>query len=205
MKNKVIFLAVGLALIVLLAGATVFYQDLSQQYAADPITATQESQASSQPQEPETSSTPAEQEGQFPAAPDFTVLDREGNQVCLSDFKGKPVIVNFWASWCGPCKREMPAFQQAWETYGDRVEFLLINLTDNNQETLDSAKQFLASTEYTFPVYFDTQLSGASAYGVVGIPATYFIDKDGLLVAGANSALDYETLEYGISLIFKDE
>ena len=205
MKNKVIFLAVGLALVVLLAGATVFYQDLSQQYAADPITATQESQTSSQPQEQETASAPDEQERQFPAAPDFTVFDRDDNPVCLSDYKGKPVIVNFWASWCSACKREMPAFQQAWETYGDQVEFLLINVTDNTQETLASAQAFLASSPYTFPVYFDTQRSAASAYGVYGIPATYFVDKDGHLVAGANSSLDYETLEYGINLIFKDE
>ncbi|MBR0446115.1 MAG: TlpA family protein disulfide reductase, partial [Oscillospiraceae bacterium] len=87
---------------------------------------------------------------------------------------------------------------------GEQVEFILVNLTDNNQETVKSAKDFLSTTEYTFPVYFDTQLSGAMAYGVVGIPATYFIDAEGYVVAGANSALDYATLEYGISLILED-
>ena len=200
MKKKVILLVAGLALVLLLAVATVFYQDLSQQYAADPITPAQNAATEQESQ----TSPDAEEDAQLTLAPDFTVFDGEGNAVHLSDFLGKPVIVNFWASWCGPCKSEMPAFQQAWETYGNRVEFLLINLTDNNQETVESAKQFLDASTYTFPVYFDTQLSGAMTYGVVGIPASYFVDKDGYLVAGANSALDYATLEYGISLILEE-
>ena len=198
MKNKVILLIVGLATVALLAVATLFYEDLSAQFGADPITPTQQA-----PQEDQ-NTTSGEQEKPPVAAPDFTVEDANGNTVSLSDFIGKPVVVNFWASWCGPCKSEMPAFQQAWETYGEQVEFVLVNLTDNNQETVKSAKDFLSTTEYTFPVYFDTQLSGAMAYGVVGIPATYFIDAEGYVVAGANSALDYATLEYGISLILED-
>lgn len=198
MKNKMILLIVGLAMVALLAVATIFYEDLSTQFGADPIITQQPTQEEGQ----DTAS--GEQEKPPVAAPDFTVEDADGNPVSLSDFVGKPVVVNFWASWCGPCKSEMPAFQQAWETYGEQVEFLLVNLTDNQQETVASAKSFLATTEYTFPVYFDTQLSGAMAYGVVGIPATYFIDKDGYVVAGANSALDYATLEYGISLILED-
>jgi len=198
MKNKVILLVVGLALVALLAVATVFYDDLSAQFGTDPLTTTQPPA-----QEDNRTDAPEGEDRQPVAAPDFTVEDIDGNPVSLSDFIGKPVVVNFWASWCGPCKSEMPAFQQAWETYGDRVEFVLVNLTDNNQETVESAKKFLASTEYTFPVYFDTQLSGAMAYGVVGIPATYFIDDQGYVVAGANAALDYDTLAYGISLILE--
>ena len=199
MKNKVILLVVGLAMVVLLAVATIFYEDLSAQFGADTLTTTQ------QPTQ-ESGEAPSSDSDEKPpvAAPDFTVEDADGNAVSLSDYIGKPVVVNFWASWCGPCKSEMPAFQQAWETYGDQVEFLLINLTDNQQETVASAKKFLAATAYTFPVYFDTQLSGAMAYGVVGIPATYFIDAQGYVVAGANSALDYDTLAYGISLILQD-
>ena len=199
MKNKVILLVVGLAMVVLLAVATIFYEDLSAQFGADTLTTTQ------QPTQ-ESGEAPSSDSDEKPpvAAPDFTVEDADGNAVSLSDYIGKPVVVNFWASWCGPCKSEMPAFQQAWETYGDQVEFLLINLTDNQQETVASAKKFLATTAYTFPVYFDTQLSGAMAYGVVGIPATYFIDAQGYVVAGANSALDYDTLAYGISLILED-
>ena len=197
MKNKLILLAVSLFMVALLAVATVFYEDLSSQFGADSITSTQQA---AQDKEQST----AHDDPQRTPAPDFTVEDENGNTVSLSDFIGKPVVVNFWASWCGPCKSEMPAFQQAWDTYGDQIEFLLINLTDNIQETVSSAKSFLSTTDYTFPVYFDTQLSGAMAYGVVGIPATYFIDEEGYVVAGANSALDYDSLVYGISLILED-
>ena len=62
-------------------------------------------------------------------APDFTVTDADGNAVKLSDFRGKGVVLNFWASWCGPCKSEMPHFQTAYEQYGDEVHFLMVNMS----------------------------------------------------------------------------
>ncbi|MBP3544577.1 MAG: TlpA family protein disulfide reductase, partial [Lachnospiraceae bacterium] len=68
-------------------------------------------------------------------APDFTVIDAEGNEVKLSDMRGKPVVVNFWASWCGPCKMEMPEFEEVYKELGDEVHFMMVNLTDGWQET----------------------------------------------------------------------
>lgn len=134
-------------------------------------------------------------------APDFTVVDDEGNQVSLSSFRGKPVVVNFWASWCGPCKSEMPDFQKAWEQYGDEVQFMIVNMTDGHQETVDSAKAFLAKLGYTFPVFFDTEQDAAMTYGVSAIPATYFISAEGGLVARAAGAISLRTLEKGLSMI----
>ncbi len=183
-KTKIVAVLVALLFVGLLAAAAFFYQDLTAQY----------DQPAAQP--------PADTEK--PTAPDFTVEDMEGNPVSLSDFAGQPVVLNFWASWCGPCKSEMPAFQQAWETYGDRVQFLMVNLTDNSQETLASAKAFLADSTYTFPVYFDTALEGGMAYGVTGIPATYFINTAGQVEARAVSALDHDTLLTGIHMILED-
>lgn len=138
------------------------------------------------------------------AAPDFTVVDRDGNSHKLSDFQGKPVVLNFWASWCGPCKSEMPDFQAAFEKYGDEIHFLMINLTDGVQETVDSASGFIDKQGYTFPVYYDTAISAAMAYGVTSIPVTYFIDSDGNLVAYGSGALDAATLQKGIDMISKD-
>ena len=139
------------------------------------------------------------------AAPDFTVTDREGNEFRLSDFRGKPVVLNFWASWCGPCKSEMPDFQAAYEQYGEDIHFLMVNLTDGGQETVDSASAFIDKQGYTFPVYYDTAISAAMAYGVSSIPVTYFIDANGDLVAYGSGALDAATLEKGIGMITGQE
>ena len=137
------------------------------------------------------------------AAPDFTVVDRDGNSVKLSDFRGKPVVLNFWASWCGPCKSEMPDFQAAFEKYGEDIHFLMINLADGAQETVSSAGGFIDKQGYTFPVYYDTAISAAMAYGVGSIPVTYFIDANGDLVAYGRGALDAATLQKGIDMIYK--
>ena len=135
------------------------------------------------------------------AAPDFTAYDAEGNAHKLSDFRGKPVILNFWASWCGPCKMEMPDFDKAYQAYGDQVEFLMVNLTDGAQETVETASAFLTEAGYSFPVYFDTDRSGAIAYGVNAVPVTYFIDADGNFVAWHQGVLSAENLQRGIDML----
>ena len=134
-------------------------------------------------------------------APDFTVYDLEGNAFKLSDFRGKPVVLNFWASWCGPCKSEMPDFDAAYKQYGQDVHFVMVNLTDGYQETLESASGFLASSGYSFPVYYDTALDAAQVYGVSSVPVTYFLDSNGYLIAYGQGALSAENLEKGIGMI----
>ena len=134
-------------------------------------------------------------------APDFTVYDAGGEPVHLSDFRGTPVVINFWASWCGPCQSEMPAFDAAAAEYEGQVRFLMVNLTDGSQETQATAQAFLDEQGYAFPVYFDLDLEAASAYGVYGIPVTYFVDAEGRAVAQARSAISAEVLEKGIGMI----
>ena len=135
------------------------------------------------------------------AAPDFTVYDADGNEVKLSDYLGKPVVLNFWASWCGPCKREMPDFDEKYQALGENVQFLMINLTDGNTETVEGASAFIASQGYTFPVFYDTSSMAAAMYGISAIPATFFIDAEGNAIAQATGAIDGETLQQGIDLI----
>ena len=134
-------------------------------------------------------------------APDFTVYDADSEPVRLSDFRGTPVVINFWASWCGPCQSEMPAFDAAAAEYEGQVHFLMVNLTDGSQETQATAQAFLDEQGYAFPVYFDLDLEAASAYGVYGIPVTYFVDAEGRAVAQARSAISAEVLEKGIGMI----
>ena len=148
----------------------------------------------------ETTETGATEE--YDPAPDFTIYNKEGKAVKLSDMKGTPVVLNFWASWCPPCKAEMPEFDEIAKEYAGKVEFMMVNLTDGQSETQESAQAFIDSMGYTFPVYFDKDSDAAYKYGIQSIPTTIFIDANGNLVAGATGAIDGETLRYGISMIY---
>ena len=135
-------------------------------------------------------------------APDFTVLDAEGNEVSLSDFFGTPIVLNFWASWCPPCKAELPDFEAACKKYEGKVTFLMVNMTDGQRETVEVAKDFIASEGYTFPVYFDTKYEASYAYGISSIPTTYFINADGTPEAKATGMISATQLEQGIGMIY---
>lgn len=138
-------------------------------------------------------------------APDFTVYDIDGDAVSLSDFIGKPVVINFWASWCGPCKMEMPEFEEKHKELGGDVHFLMVNMTDGNRETRETAISFIEESGYTFPIYLDTDQDAAYTYGVYSIPSTYFIGADGTAVAMAQGAIDSSVLERGIDMIYSKE
>ena len=129
------------------------------------------------------------------------MLDMEGNEVTLASFFSKPIVLNFWASWCGPCKSEMPEIQKFYEEYGGDVQFILVSLDDS----LDTAKEFIEDEGYTFPVYFDNTSLGGYSYGASSIPLTYFIDTDGQMVAYFRGAMSESILQQGIDLIYRPE
>ncbi|MBR6740234.1 MAG: TlpA family protein disulfide reductase [Clostridia bacterium] len=135
---------------------------------------------------------------------DFTVYTLSGEAVSLSDFVGKPVVLNFWASWCSPCKGEMPEFEDAYRRYGKDIHFLMVNMTDGRSETVESASDFVRSEGYTFPVYYDTDTDAAMQYAVSSIPMTFFIGDDGIVVAYAVGAIDGDTIQRGIDMIFEE-
>lgn len=137
-------------------------------------------------------------------ANDFTVVDADEKDFALSSSFGKPIVLNFWASWCPPCKSEMPEFQTAYETYGSDVQFIMVNLTDGERETIETASAFVKDQGYTFPVFYDINQEAAYAYEVSSIPTTYFIDTNGNIAASAQGMLDADTLAQGISLIQKE-
>ncbi len=181
-------LVLVLAFAVVIAGAYLLYNRLSGEVSLGGLaSAPQSTQASGDETEPAP-----------PQAPDFTVYDKDNNPVKLSDFRGKPVILNFWASWCGPCVSEMPEFQEFYDQYGEDIHFVLVNLTDGSQETVETASKFVSDQGYTFPIYFDKDLDAAAAYAVNAVPVSYFLDAEGYLVVWAQGALTGDMLQQGV-------
>ena len=111
-------------------------------------------------------------------AADFTVYDINGNPVKLSDFRGKPIVLNFWASDCYYCVQEMPDFQKAYEKYGDEVVFLMVAHVKFANRSPSYEQNFIDKKGYTFPIVFDTKMDAVYTYGVSGIPQTFFIDRN---------------------------
>ena len=111
-------------------------------------------------------------------APDFTLNDLDGQEVSLSGLRGKPVLLNFWATWCGPCRIEMPFLQKVYEKWtGKELVLLAVNL----QEDPAKVREFVESAGYSFPVLLAAGNEVPLSYNVRGIPATFFIDVDGVI------------------------
>lgn len=201
MNSKIKLLIGILVFAVIIGGAYIAYDKLSGKFK--PVVFSSTTTAASVAENQNASSDEAT-EPELEKAPDFTVIDKDGKEHKLSDFKGKPVVLNFWASWCGPCKMEMPDFNEMYKNIGDEVQFMMVNLTNGyNGETFDTATAFMAEQGYDFPVFYDTENDAGSKYYTYSIPVTYFIDKEGNLVVYASGAIDADTLQQGIDMIYE--
>lgn len=184
-KTKII---IGVIVLVLtISGAYFAYNELSKNYTHNNVQNADE-----------TKETPKKE---VVVAPDFTVIDTDGNKVKLSDFFGKPIVLNFWASWCPPCKSEMPEFNKVYAEVKDEVLFFMVDMVDGQRETTTKGKQFIKDSGYSFPVYFDETEEAAYTYGISSIPTTLFIDKDGIVASGYKGAINEKTLRAGIENI----
>ena len=136
---------------------------------------------------------------------DFQLEDGGGtSHSFLELLDGRPAVLNFWASTCGPCRTEMPHFQQAYEAYGEDIQFLMVNVLDAMGDTQAAAQAYLAQEGFTFPVYYDSGLSGVMAYGLQGFPTTFFLNGDGELVLGFSGMMSEEVLQAYLSYAFPD-
>ena len=202
--NKKTLLILCLIFAALMAGAAVLYNALADDVQLGGLATTPpETQAPTETTGEVTPETGETQPTDPPAniAPDFTMLDMDGNEVTLAEFFGKPIILNFWASWCGPCKMEMPEIQDFYEKYGENIHFLAVSVDDS----MDTAKTFIETEGYTFPVYFDTSSMGAYTYGASSIPLTFFIDAEGNLTAYYMGAMSEDILQQGVDMIYSPE
>ena len=139
----------------------------------------------------------------LPLAPNIKFTDWDGNDVTLESLRGKPVVLNFFATWCPPCKAELPDFEEAYLTYGDEVTFVLIDLFAWGSDTESEAKEFYESSGYTFPIYFDTYNEGYMEYDLNSIPKTFFIDENCYLVGSVPQMITKSQLFSYIELMLK--
>jgi len=183
--TKIIIGIASFALLLMLA--TLGYNMLSKNYKPQ-----EDSLSSSQTQAKKT------------PALDFIVQDMDGKNVSLSDFKGKPIVLNFWASWCPPCKAEMPDYEKIYQQYNAKgVVFMMVNMTDGSRETTSIAKQFLKDNHYTFTAYFDVKYNASNAYGISSIPESVFIDSDGNIVNSYEGSINAATMRKNIEVLLK--
>ncbi len=197
MNNTKRLLIVIVAFAVVMAGAYLLYNKLGTDAAPDRLATTEP---------PVTEGTAPQDEATAPElqqAPNVTFYDADGNSYDLADYFGKPIVLNFWASWCGPCKMEMPDFEEKYKVLGDEVQFLMVNMTTSYRESFENATDYVAQQGFTFPVMYDTDGTVMATYGVTSFPTTYFLDQDGNLVAYASGAIDAELLQQGIDMITK--
>ncbi|MBE7016336.1 MAG: TlpA family protein disulfide reductase [Ruminococcaceae bacterium] len=176
MKKSLKWIIPTVLLVALIGGATILYNNLSKGY--EEKNQMQSSSSTEQARKP---------------APDFTAIDMSGNKVKLSDFLGKPVVINFWTSWCGYCKEEMPDFEKLSIDYPE-VQFMMINPVGEVDKEED-AKAFIEENGYSFDVFYDDLYSATQNYYVTSYPTTVFVDEYGNFVGRANGMINYDTVK----------
>lgn len=166
---------------------------LSLLYTSPPHLLSSEIQPSSKPINYKLVSNLQEMKDKSPS-PEFTLSNLGGEKVSLKDFRGRLLMLNFWASWCLPCRDEMPAMERLYQKYKDRDFVILgVNLKDDKK----SAVAFVKELKITFPIVFDPDGEAGLLYGAWGLPTTYLIDANGIALARAWGPADWYSLGAG--------
>ncbi|MBS7530253.1 TlpA family protein disulfide reductase [Hazenella sp. IB182353] len=126
-------------------------------------------------------------------APDFMLTTIDGESLRLSESNGKPTFINFWATWCGYCRDEMPFIQKAFEQYKDQIHFYMVNAT-STETSLADVKKYLDDHQYSFPVLLDPKKENQTVtfgqYEAIGLPMSFLIDREGRIVQKVGGALE---------------
>lgn len=142
-----------------------------------------------------------ENERELPQVPNTQLLDEEGKSVDLHDFLGKPILINIWATWCPPCRNEMPLLEKAYDKYGQDIHFIMLNATDSRpSETTETVQVYLDETGLDLPVFYDQDQMNQITFGANVLPMTILIDKEGYLIKFIRGELTEDKLDELISL-----
>ena len=160
-------------------------EQTTQAPTADAVSSTDASSSSSQEAEPMRFA-------------DFTVTDLDGNSVNLSSAYGKPTLLGFWATWCPPCNQEAPGLQKLYETYGDRVNFMMVDAASDGRDNADIVRNWMDEGGYTYPVYLDLTGDASIECQIHYLPTMIVLDKEGNVLTGFSGVLDEES---GVQLI----
>lgn len=189
-KNKYITIILIFIFILLLVGGAYAYKQLSKKVDAYEL-----------PNLKATDSKEDNDTANRMKAPDFLLYNDKGEEIEFSNLVGKPIVINFWATWCPYCIQEMADFNEIYKELKDEVHFMMINQTDGNRETKKKAQDYIAKEGFEFPVYYDLDLNAARAYGITSLPTTVFVDKDGYFFKGYLGALSKSVVEEHIDLL----
>ncbi|HKK66494.1 MAG TPA: TlpA disulfide reductase family protein [Clostridia bacterium] len=127
-------------------------------------------------------------------APDFTIETLQGDRVSLSDYRGEVVLLNLWATWCPPCREEMPSMQSIYDQLKDRgFTILAVAAPNPPRETFEKIENYVSENEYTFPVLIDSEYKVYGTYGTGSIPTSWVVDTEGNLVSRLVGATDWES------------
>lgn len=138
-------------------------------------------------------------------APDFSLPDLEGKKRQLSDYRGKVIFLNFWATWCKPCKEEMPSMEVLWENFKNE-DFVMLAVSMDRVTTQKDISPFIESLKLTFPILTDSWGQTDKRYKLMGVPETYIIDQNGILrekIIGPRDWTSRENMDVIVQLLNK--
>ncbi|MBO4950510.1 MAG: TlpA family protein disulfide reductase [Clostridia bacterium] len=206
MNKKVLFAVLSVVLIGLLVGAFFIYDELYEDYThsnfqMQTVDKDENKNDGTAPEPEQKHEQEHEQERTDNMVPDVEFYDADGNAVMLSDFFDKPLVLNFWATWCGPCKSEMPGFDRLYDKYKDKVNFVMLNVSDSEETVAD----FIKENGFGFPVYFDKTQIASYTFGASSIPLTFVMYKGGEIYGYQMGVLPEEALEEAMKTVITEE
>jgi len=180
---------------------------LPQTEAKKQVQTSIEPAAVQEPSEPEPAVAAVEEELEegAPRMPNIPLFNLDGSETSFEDVRqGKPAVINYFASWCPPCKQELPHFQKAYDTYKDQISFIFLDALDGQRETLETVKAFIRDFPFTGPVYYDEGLF-AYIFQTTSLPTTVFINADGTLANGYLGYVSESVLQQNLDMLLTRE